>query len=120
MDVQNIAQELRKKADILIKAAEVLEGKMDSNQIQFPIPSPAIFQAPSSIPIQNSFIPKSSIPAVGTRKDQLISLLKKHGAMTMNEIVNTGIPKGTASAVMTEANGFKRDQFGKWILTLNK
>lgn len=56
----------------------------------------------------------------GTRKDQVVSLLKVEGRLSRNEILEkTGLPIGTISYVLNDKNLFSHSH-GKWFLKPNK
>lgn len=119
MNPKAMALKLRDQAAKMIKAAEALEeisflssdehtsnNSTDFSNYTVRIPAP-----PSDRVNPWNLVHKDS----GSRIDQLRNLLS-HNPMTLSQIVNSGIPKGTASALMTEKNGFRKDFLtGKWI-----
>jgi hypothetical protein len=57
----------------------------------------------------------------GTRKDQLIALLKAEGALTRKEIrEKTKFPIGTVSFLLNNKEAFSHTDDGKWHLKGNK
>lgn len=112
MDTKTWALEMRREAEKLLKAADVLEGKTTSEQISTYSQNS---QAKVAIKGKRGLPPK--ISGV-TRLEQLTNLLKD-GPLAFNEIVEAGIPRGTASSLMTNDNGFTKDSVGRWILKDN-
>lgn len=91
------AAKLSHNAEQLLMAAKILEG--------------SIPEASSSLAVETT----TSSPPL-TRKEQVRALVDKYGSLSVNEVVNEhGVPRGTASNILSEKNGYKRDEEGKWF-----
>lgn len=106
MDTKTLAQQFRQEAAKLLKAADALEGKLTSSQ-------------PRSSPQVNLFSAQRELavtPSGPTRLDQIKSLIRSNGPMKIADLVANGVPRGTASSLVKESNGFKRDDQARWSL----
>lgn len=128
MNTKLMAKQLREQAHKLILAAEALEAIEiefnDTYNNDYLSYESKFFNTMGSYKktCQNTEAINDSLQswsfATTTEKLTRLELLKsilKDKALSLNEIVDLGIPKGTASSLMTEKSGFKKNHLGKWL-----
>ncbi|MCM2280465.1 MAG: hypothetical protein NDI61_01310 [Bdellovibrionaceae bacterium] len=95
------ATKLSKAADLLFKAAAVLDGNASAE---------TNFKAETA-----ETQPQLPIETKGTREDQVRELLTKQGPLRAIDVIRAGIPRGTATTILSEKKGFRKTEDGRWF-----